>query len=187
MSTITSETSAVRSGEELSVEGLQEYFRSSGLSGSIEVRQFPAGSSNLTYLIRVGDEEYVLRRPPFGNTVKTAHDMRREFDVLTKLSAIYAPAPKPLLFCDDASVIGSDFYLMERRHGLIVRGLAPVDLEISHELQRQVSESFIRNLAELHRLDHNAAGLGDLGHPEGYCRRQVEGWTKRYFAAKIHE
>src|SRR5688500_9712172 len=187
MSTITSETSAVRSGEELSVEGLQEYFRSSGLSGSIEVRQFPAGSSNLTYLIRVGDEEYVLRRPPFGNTVKTAHDMRREFDVLTKLSAVYEPAPKPLLFCDDESVIGSEFYLMERRRGLIIRGQAPAKLERSGELQREVSKAFVSNLVGLHSLDYEAAGLGKLGRPEGYCRRQVEGWTKRYFAAKTHD
>jgi aminoglycoside phosphotransferase (APT) family kinase protein len=112
--------------------------------------------------------------------------MKREFDVLSKLSAVYDPAPKPILFCDDDSVIGSEFYLMERRRGLIIRGRAPRDLN-SPELQRSVCESFVRNLAELHSLDYEAAGLADLGHPGGYCRRQVEGWTKRYFAAKTDE
>src|SRR5688500_3189830 len=120
---MNSETAAVRSGEELHVQALSEFLRSSlEADGEIAVEQFPAGSSNLTYLIRIGGEEYVLRRPPFGNTVKTAHDMRREYDVLAMLSAVYPPAPKPLLFCGDESVIGSEFYLMERRHGLIIRG-----------------------------------------------------------------
>ncbi|MBK9155691.1 MAG: phosphotransferase family protein [Chloracidobacterium sp.] len=156
-------------------------------SSSISVSQFAGGSSNLTYLITIGDEEFVLRRPPFGNTVKTAHDMRREFNVLSKLSAVYPPAPKPLLFCDDESVIGAEFYLMERRRGLIIRGKAPEALERSAQVQLSVCRAFVRNLADLHSLDYAAAGLGDLGKPEGYPRRQVEGWTKRYFAAKTDE
>src|SRR5678815_4760890 len=102
--------------------------------------------------------------------------MRREFDVLTKLAIVYYPAPKPILFCDDDSVIGSEFYLMERRRGLIIRGRSP-DALGSPALQRKVCESFIRNFAELHALNYEAVGLGDLGHPEGYCRRQVDGWT----------
>jgi aminoglycoside phosphotransferase (APT) family kinase protein len=135
--------------------------------------------------------EFVLRRPPFGNTVKTAHDMRREFEVLSKLSAVYPPAPRPLLFCDDQSVIGSDFYLMERRRGLIIRGaLGPQASnlrEASQDFRLGVCRSFIRNLADLHSLNYQTAGLGDLGKPDGYNRRQVEGWTKRYNAAKTHE
>jgi aminoglycoside phosphotransferase (APT) family kinase protein len=182
------ETSSVRAGEELTINRLTDFLeKAAGLSGAAEIRQFPAGSSNLTYLLRIGSEEFVLRRPPFGNTVRTAHDMRREFDVLSKLSAVYSPAPKPILFCDDDSVIGSEFYLMERRHGLIIRGRAPEPLENSSAVQRTVCESFVQNLAALHALDHNAAGLSDLGRPDGYCRRQVEGWTKRYFAAKTNE
>ena len=177
------ETAKVRPGENLDSASLASY-----LSGDeVLIEQFPAGSSNLTYLIKVDEKEMVLRRPPFGNTVKTAHDMRREFDVLSKLSAVYAPAPKPILFCDDQAVIGSEFYLMERRKGLIIRGRSPDSLATSTELQQQVCTSFIRNLAGLHALDYAAAGLSDLGHPEGYCRRQVEGWTKRYFDAKTHE
>jgi aminoglycoside phosphotransferase (APT) family kinase protein len=113
--------------------------------------------------------------------------MRREFDLLSKLSAIYAPAPKPLLFCEDESIIGSEFFLMERRNGLIIRGRSPAALERSPEMQREVCQSFIANLAELHSLKYDAAGLGDLGLPEGYIRRQIEGWTSRYLAAKTNE
>jgi aminoglycoside phosphotransferase (APT) family kinase protein len=183
------ETNKVRPGEELDVEHLSKFIASHLFIpvDNIAVEQFPSGSSNLTYLVHAGDDEFVLRRPPFGNTVKTAHDMKREFSVLSKLSAVYPPAPKPLFFCDDESVIGSEFYLMERRKGMIIRGRAPVELETSPELQRTVCESFIRNLAHLHALDYNAAGLADLGKPVGYNRRQVEGWTKRYFAAKTDE
>src|SRR5687768_9400270 len=146
-----SEATRARPGEELNQPALAAYLKQqfSG-SGSVEVLQFPAGSSNLTYLIKLGGDEYVLRRPPFGNTVKTAHDMRREFEVLSKLSVVYPPAPKPLLFCDDETVIGSEFYLMERRRGLIIRGISPSLLESSDELQRQVAQSFISNLSALH-------------------------------------
>lgn len=183
------DTAAIRTGEEIDVSKLTRYLRSHFVDSTdtVTVEQFPAGSSNLTYLVRNGDDEYVLRRPPFGNTVKTAHDMRREFDVLSRLSTVYAPAPNPVLFCDDESVIGSEFYLMERRRGLIIRGRSPEALETSETLQRNVCGSFIANLATLHSLDYAASGLGDLGHPDGYCRRQVEGWTKRYFTAKTDE
>jgi aminoglycoside phosphotransferase (APT) family kinase protein len=197
---MTSETRAVKAGEELDVEALTSFVSSEfpNSVGALTIEQFPAGSSNLTYLIKAGDEEFVLRRPPFGNTVKTAHDMRREFEALTKLSAVYAPAPKPLAFCDDTAVIGSEFYLMERRSGLIIRGEIsrsgqPVctslaeRLENSDDYQVEVCKSFIDNLAALHALDYQAAGLGDLGKPEGYARRQVEGWMKRYFDAKTDE
>ena len=183
------ETQAVRKGEELNVVALRTFLteRLGGSGALLAVEQFPAGSSNLTYLVRLDNEEFVLRRPPFGNTVKTAHDMRREFDVLSKLSGVYPPAPKPKSFCDDPSVIGSEFYLMERREGLTIRGRSPTELEKSPDLQRNVCKGFVENLAKLHSLRYVAAGLGDLGHPDGYNRRQVEGWTKRYFTAKTHE
>ncbi len=183
------ETSNIRPGEELNIQHLTEYLNSQlpEAAGDPSIEQFPAGSSNLTYLIKAGNKEFVLRRPPFGNQVKTAHDMNREFQVLSKLSKVYSPAPAPLLFCADENVIGAEFYLMERRRGLIIRGQAPPELERSSELQKKVCESFIDNLAALHSLDYEAAGLGDLGKPEGYNRRQVEGWTKRYFNAKTGE
>jgi aminoglycoside phosphotransferase (APT) family kinase protein len=201
------ETASIRQGEEFDTAGLWRYLRDrlETADGEIEVEQFPAGSSNLTYLVRVGTAEYVLRRPPFGNTVKTAHDMRREFETLSKLSTLYQPAPKPLLLCDDESIIGSEFYLMERRRGLIIRGRfpdryildenSPPDEGMAaasadgalHFKSESICRSFIKNLADLHSLDYAAAGLSDFGRPEGYNRRQVEGWTKRYFAAKTHE
>jgi aminoglycoside phosphotransferase (APT) family kinase protein len=183
------DTEQIRQGEQLNEANLTEFLNEqlSIPKGEIEILQFPAGSSNLTYLIKIGAEEYVLRRPPFGNTVKSAHDMKREFDVLEKLSKVYAPAPKPFIFCADEAVIGSEFYLMERHRGLIIRGIAPEILENSAELQRKVCERFIENLVELHSLDYKEIGLGDLGKPEGYARRQVEGWTKRYFNAKTDE
>jgi aminoglycoside phosphotransferase (APT) family kinase protein len=177
------DTEPIRPGEELNEPNLQAFLRAQlGLKNElIEISQFPAGSSNLTYLVRIGEAEYVLRRPPFGNQVKSAHDMKREFEVLSKLSTVYRPAPKPLLFCADETILGSQFYLMERRRGLIVRGKAPAELENSRDLQVEVCKSFIENLADLHRLDYKKAGLGDLGKPAGYARRQVDGWTKRYF------
>ncbi len=183
------DTQTIRKGEELDAARLAEFLRTGLQIGAdgIEITQFPAGSSNLTYCVRLGDAEYVLRRPPFGNQVKSAHDMSREFNVLSKLSAVYVPAPKPLIYCDDESVIGSEFYLMERREGLIIRGKSPEFLEESIDLQYAVCDSFVRNLADLHALDYEAIGLGDLGNPEGYVVRQVEGWTKRYFNAKTHD
>lgn len=181
------DTKPIRQGEELNAENLTEFLRSKIGDGNIEISQFPSGNSNLTYCIKIGETEYVLRRPPFGNQVKSAHDMSREFNVLDKLSKVYAPAPKPLIYCDDESVIGCEFYLMERRNGLIIRGKSPEILENSPELQRKVCESFIKNLVELHSLDYQKIELENLGKPEGYAIRQVEGWTKRYFNVKTDE
>lgn len=182
-----SDTKPIRQGEELNTENLAEFLRDKIGVGEISISQFPGGSSNLTYCIKIGDTEYVLRRPPFGNQVKSAHDMSREFNVLEKLSKVYPPAPKPLIYCDDENVIGSEFYLMERRNGLIIRGKSPPVLENSPESQRKVCESFVENLAQLHSFDYKKIGLENLGKPEGYAVRQVEGWTKRYFNAKTDE
>ncbi len=183
------DTTKIRAGEELDEENLQTFLRETldVKNEKIEISQFPAGSSNLTYLVKIGETEYVLRRPPFGNQVKSAHDMSREFNVLSKLSLHYKPAPQPLLYCGDENIIGSEFYLMERRKGLIIRGKSPEILENSTELQRKVCESFIENLVELHSLDYKKISLENLGKPEGYAQRQVEGWTKRYFDAKTDE
>ena len=119
-----SDTKPIRQGEELNEKNLAEFLRKNldVKTGEIKISQFPAGNSNLTYCVLIGNEEYVLRRPPFGNQVKSAHDMAREFNVLEKLSRVYKPAPKPLLYCADENIIGSEFYLMERRKGLIMRG-----------------------------------------------------------------
>src|SRR6516162_9677320 len=116
------DTAPVRPGEELPVAALDAYLaeRLPG-AGPLTVEQFPHGHSNLTYLLRMGDKEFVLRRPPFGNQVKTAHDMGREFRVLSRLSAVYPPAPRPYVYCDDTNVLGAPFYVMERRRGVVLR------------------------------------------------------------------
>ena len=191
------ETKPIRPGEELNAANLAEFLREklNVKTDEIEISQFPAGSSNLTYSVKIGGAEYVLRRPPFGNTVKSAHDMFREFNVLEKLSGVYQPAPKPLIYSGDENVIGSEFYLMERRRGLIIRGhlseppasAGGLTLESSQNLRKKIVESFIENLVELHSLDYKKIGLENLGKSEGYVRRQVEGWTKRYFNAKTDE
>lgn len=173
----------VRPGEELDVSRLAEFLAGPlpELVAPFTVEQFPRGYSNLTYLLRGSNGyEAVLRRPPFGNRVKSAHDMGREFRVLTALARVYPPAPTPLVACDDPGVVGAPFYLMERRHGVVLRGPRPEGLATTPENGRRLSEALIDTLAALHRLDYAAAGLADLGRPEGYVERQVAGWTKRY-------
>ncbi len=181
---------AIRKGEEFDTVALERHLFAelAEASGPLTVEQFPSGFSNLTYLIRLGDQELVLRRPPFGNQVKSAHDMSREYKVLSRLCEVYSPAPRPLLFCQDHDVIGDDFYVMERRQGVILRqSNAPEELTTDPNLARSLCESFIDNLADLHLLDYKAAGLGDLGKPNGYVERQVTGWARRYEKAKTDE
>lgn len=176
----------VRSGEELPVAALESYVRDrlQDAAGPLTIEQFPHGHSNLTYLLRMGDQEFVLRRPPFGNQVKTAHDMGREFRVLSKLSAVFAPAPRPFFYCEDTSVLGVPFYVMERRRGIVLRRADNVGVSIDSPTARRLSTALIDNLADLHALDYKAAGLADLGKPEGYVTRQVTGWINRYANAQ---
>jgi aminoglycoside phosphotransferase (APT) family kinase protein len=183
------QTTAVRPGEELDFVKLEPFLRNHfpGEPGPLMVRQYPSGHSNLTYSLQLGSREMVLRRPPFGSKVKTAHDMGREFRVLSKLHAHYPPAPQVLLFCDDDSVLGAPFYLMEPIHGVILRKDVPPDLDFSPAPARRLCESFLDNLALLHGLDYNSMGLADLGKPQGYLERQVRGWIERYHGSKTHD
>ena len=180
-----------RAGEELDLEALGPYLRrqlsaahGSDVLGDLVVEQFPSGFSNLTYLLRCGDLEMVLRRPPFGNRVKSAHDMGREFRVLKGLEGVYPLAPTPYLYCDDDNIIGAPFYIMERRRGIVLRRKLPPGLALAPVVADRLSEAFIDNLASLHTLDVEAAGLGDLGHGHGYVERQVRGWIGRYQKAQ---
>jgi aminoglycoside phosphotransferase (APT) family kinase protein len=180
----------VRVGEQLDVARLQDYLAAhlpSAPASPLEVEQFPHGHSNLTYLISAGEHEWVLRRPPFGNRVKTAHDMGREYRILSRLCHVYSPAPAPVLYCEDEGVIGAPFYLMERRRGIILRGKAPADRPIAPDLVRRLCMTLVESMAELHALDFHAAGLDDLGKPSGYIERQVSGWIKRYQDARTEE
>lgn len=182
------ETRPVRAGEELDADKLAGYLRGRLPVGDgdrdhldhLVIEQFPGGHSNLTYLIRVAGREYVLRRPPFGTKVRTAHDMGREYRVLSKLAPVFAPAPAPVLHCDDTSVLGVPFYLMERVRGVVVRRKLPEGLAIDENTARRMAEALVDTLVALHAVDYRAAGLGDLGKPAGYVERQVRGWSKRY-------
>lgn len=178
-----------RSGEELDAIKLGAYLRQAlpELSGTLEVAQFPKGYSNLTYLLRVGERELVLRRPPFGAKIKSAHDMGREYRILSHLISVYPKVPRPIAYCDDEAVLGAPFYLMERVCGVILRAKPPEGLELIPELMRRISENFADNLAEIHSVDCVASGLGELGKPEGYVTRQVEGWIKRYQHARTDD
>lgn len=180
---------ATRPGEELPLPSLETFLLGHfpGSSGPLTASQFPSGHSNLTYLVRLGDREMVLRRPPFGSRVKSAHDMGREYRVLSKLHAAFPEAPRVLLFCDDLSILGAPFYLMERIQGIILRKDPPDAARFTPDNARRLSESFLDNLARLHSLDYQAIGLADLGKPQGYLQRQVRGWIERYHASRTHD
>lgn len=189
MNNFVDRTSAVRPGEEIALEKLASFLRNRfpDPAGPLVVEQFPRGHSNLTYLVRLGTREMVLRRPPFGSKVRAAHDMGREYRVLSKLHEAYAAAPKALAYCEDDSVLGTPFYVMERIKGVILRKDPPPGLELAPGTLRRLSESFIDNLAALHGLDYEAVGLGELGKPQGYAERQVHGWIKRYHGSQTHD
>src|SRR5215208_5754521 len=186
---ISDRSSVVRAGEELPNERLLEYLTAHipGIDAPLSVEQFPAGFSNLTYLLRAGDRELVLRRPPIGAKIKTAHDMGREYRILSHLYPVYKKVPRALLFCEDEEILGAPFYVMERVTGIILRAQKPPGMDLSRELMRRLSGTFIENLAGIHEIDYAAAGLGDLGAPQGYVKRQVEGWTKRYYNARTDD
>lgn len=149
-----------------------------------EVRQFTGGASNLTYLLRYPGVDLVLRRPPAGTKARGAHDMRREYRVQSALRPVYPLVPRMVGFCDDHSVIGSDFYVMERLEGIVLRRDIPRELRPDVATVRRLSERAVDALVELHSVDVEAAGLGDLDRGDGYVRRQVEGWSARYRRAR---
>lgn len=146
--------------------------------------QFPGGKANLTYLARAGDTELVLRRPPLGSLAPGAHDMAREFRVLSVLHRSYPKAPRAFVLCEDVGIMGAPFFVMERRHGHVVRESWPPEFEVDDAFRRQVGGHLVDALAELHLVDHEALGLGDLGRPDGFVERQVAGWSGRWERAK---
>ena len=144
---------------------------------AVAVEALGEGRSNLTFLVRRGARAYVLRRPPLGDLPETAHDMGREYRVLSALAG-RVRAPRPVLACPDPAVIGAPFYLMEVVDGVVIRGEVPAAFDppsragLGHEM--------VDALAELHQVDYAAAGLSDLGRPAGYTARQVARWTKQW-------
>ena len=176
---------AIRDGEELDLEALKQHLEPIlGASvARLQINQFPGGFSNLTYLLSNGSEKWVLRRPPFGSQVKSAHDMSREFKILSAIKDVFPYGPKPVHFCDDSGVLGCDFYLMTYIEGLVIRRDYPVGLELSPDQVREQLLNFFDVLSALHSVDLAEAGLNNFGRPEGYVQRQVDGWCKRWEGA----
>ena len=156
------------------------------LSGEPEVRQFTGGASNLTYLVRYpSGAELILRRPPAGAPA-AAHDVAREYRVQELLKPVFPHVPTMRALCRDHSVIGCDFYVMDRVAGLILRGEAPVEPRLTPENCRALVETFVDTLAQLHAIDPDRSGLHTIGKGGDYVARQVEGWTRRYTRARTH-
>lgn len=194
--TMHGDTREVRPTEQLDWAALAAYLRWTlpvhqikGLdfSAEMEVSQFPGGHSNLTYLVRFGGAELVVRRPPLGPVPPKAHDMAREYRWLAALNPVFPLAPRPYLLCEDVSVIGSVFYVMERRRGIVVRHDEPLPLANHPEQRRRVSEAIVDTLADLHAIDVTSPPLSELGKPEGFVERQLRGWTERWHRAKTSE
>jgi aminoglycoside phosphotransferase (APT) family kinase protein len=183
---MVTDTAAVRKGEELNIQVLTTFLggKLAGTEQSIEIEQFPGGHSNLTYLVRAGTHEYVLRRAPLGPVAPKAHDMAREFRILQAISPHFPESPRPFLLCEDPSVAGTVFFIMERRHGIILRDEVPPEIAGQPDHPRRISEAFVDCMARLHAIDLASNGLLPLGKPEGFVERQVSGWTERWRRAQ---
>ncbi len=182
----------VRSGEELDASKVDAYLRQiepalPGLEGPLEIAQYPGGASNLTYLLRYQGCELVLRRPPFGHKAKSAHDMTREAQLMAALKPSYSYVPKVIAICKDPLVIGAEFFVMERLHGIIPRKDLPRELVLDVAQTRTLCLNVIDRLIELHQVDYQAAGLSALGKGEGYTERQIHGWSDRYRRARTED
>jgi aminoglycoside phosphotransferase (APT) family kinase protein len=176
------EPGPVRSGAELPWDDIASYVRQhiDDVEGPMEVGQFTAGAANLTYLLRFGGVELVLRRPPFGRIPPGAHDMVREHRVLSQLWRHFRPAPRAWLLCRDHSVAGADFVVMERRRGEVIRDHVPESMARHDDVVSRVCVAVVDSMAQLHLLNPDKVGLGELGRPEGFVERQLGGWRRRW-------
>ncbi|HEX3953959.1 MAG TPA: phosphotransferase family protein [Stellaceae bacterium] len=175
-----------RADERLYTTRLEPYLRDhlDGAEGPLFIEQFHGGKANLTYLLRFGDREFVMRRPPLGPIPPGAHDMRREHRVLSRLYRQFKPAPRSLLLCEDESIIGAVFIVEERRRGFVIRDDIPPEFAGRPDLNRRIGESLIDALGDLHLVNPKAVGLADLGRPDGFVERQLDGWSRRWHAAQ---
>lgn len=183
------DTIEIRSDERFDVQRLAGFLRGRlpGSDNPLSVRQFGGGAANLTYLLDYGTNQYVLRRPPLGPVAQSAHDMSREFKVLSTLYQAYPFAPRAFLFSEDPTLIGSSFFVMERRQGIVVRKSLPKEYAYTAAAPRRMSGALVDALAALHAVDYEAIGLGNLGEPTGFVSRQIEGWYKRWLKARLHD
>ena len=181
-SSLVDQPGKIREGEELDFERLKQYLEPivGRDLGSMQITQFPGGHSNLTYMLKIDTEQWVLRRPPFGSKVKSAHDMSREFKILDALKGAYPFGPEPIHFCDNHEVIGCDFYLMNYIKGLVIRREYPDHLRLSPAKVRSQLLNFFDALGDLHSLNLKEVGLNNFGKPNGYVKRQIDGWSNRW-------
>ncbi|MBT2688701.1 phosphotransferase family protein [Bacillus sp. ISL-47] len=187
---MSQDTIPIRKGEQLNEAALEGYLRNhlDGLpSEPLEILQFSAGHSNLTYQLKIGEWQAVLRRPPLGPVAPKAHDMEREFRVISEIHPFFKQAPKPLLFSDNKEIIGSPFFIMERKQGVVLDTSFPEGFTPGEETCRQISQTMVDRLAELHSIDYKKTALNEISNPDGFMERQVHGWIGRYERAKTDE
>lgn len=186
---MTSDTIPVRQDEQFDELQLGDYLREKlpGTENSLRVRQFGGGAANLTYLLDYTSHQYVLRRPPLGPVAPSSHDMAREYKVLSVLHQAYPYAPQAYLFCEDPAVIGAPFFIMERCQGTVVRTTIPQEFIHIPNAAQLMSQALVDALADFHAVDYVSLGLEDLGKPNGFIQRQIEGWYRRWQAAKTEE
>ena len=180
---------SVKKRDELNWGKLAAYLRAElpELEGEMSVKQFHGGHANLTYLLTFGETELVVRRPPFGKIAPGAHDMKREYKVLSKLYKHFSPAPKAYHLCEDESVIGAKFVVVERKTGVVVRTKILDCFKTFDRPEERIADAMIRAQAELHLIDYKKADLENLGRPIGFLDRQLNGWTKRWNLSKHEE
>lgn len=183
---MASDTIPIRQGEELDASAIENYLRKylpNLPDENLTIEQFSFGRSNLTYQLKMGEWEAVLRRPPLGPVAPRAHDMEREYKILKEISPHFGPAPKPYLFADE-SVIGTPFFVMERKHGIVLDTDFPEGIIPTKEVCRNLSETMVDHLVELHSIDYTKTRLIEMTKPEGFMERQVNGWIRRYERAE---
>jgi aminoglycoside phosphotransferase (APT) family kinase protein len=176
----------IRYGEEFALETLKTYLSENNINtDDLSIKQFPSGYSNLTYFLKSSSQEFVLRRPPFGaKSLQGGHDMFREYNVLKNLKSQFLKVPDVYLYCGNSEIIGAPFYLMERVEGYIIRPNLQQKDSPGKEVIQNVSKSLVSTLVKLHNVDIDQANLNELGNIDGYVKRQVEGWIKRYNHSK---
>lgn len=177
----------VRNGDEIDAMAVQQWLQKEmkDFPAIVNVTQFKGGASNLTYQLDTDDgNAYILRKPPAGTKAKSAHDMNREFQIMKRLKPVYPYLPEMIAFCNDESVLGADFYVMEKVKGIILRAELPKGMQLNVDQTRELCLSVIDKMIELHQVDYKKAGLEDLGKGAGYVQRQISGWSDRYRKAK---
>lgn len=190
MSHSNPDTIQVRKGEELDKQKVAQFIHKNFPQvpySELEIKQFGAGASNLTYLLKIGDWEAVLRRPPLGPVAPKAHDMEREYRILNNLYRLYPSAPEPYIYSNDPSIVGSHFFIMERRKGIVLDTDFPESVTYTPELGRQISQIMVDQLVKLHQIDYTKTDLLSISRPKGFMERQVAGWTKRYERSKTDD